>query len=168
MEDIDPRLRDVFFDVQRGLPRQGPGSDDSTIRALELCVELPEARRCSTSAAARVSRRSPWRGPAPAGCSLWIPAEEYLDELRREMRRAGFDQRVDVERADMTKLGLPRGSFDLVWCEGAAYIMGVPAALQAWRPLLRAGGYLAFSELVWLEEDPDPAVADFFHRSTPR
>jgi len=27
---------DVFFDVQRGLPRQGIGSDEQTLRALAL------------------------------------------------------------------------------------------------------------------------------------
>ena len=42
MDDINPRLMEVFFEVQRGLPRQGPGSNGSTIKALELCSELPD------------------------------------------------------------------------------------------------------------------------------
>ena len=62
----------------------------------------------------------------------------------------------------MTTLGLPNASFDLIWCGGAAYIMGVPEALRAWRPPLRDQGYIAFTELVWLEDHPSAEVADFF------
>ena len=40
--DLKPKLLEVFFEVQRGLPRQGPGSNESTIKALELCRELPD------------------------------------------------------------------------------------------------------------------------------
>ena len=58
----------------------------------------------------------------------------------------------------MTALAFPPASFDLLWCEGAAYIMGVGAALRAWRPLLRPGGRAALSEAVWLRPDPpEPA-----------
>jgi len=42
MDDIDPRLLEVFFDVQRGLPRQGVGDSESTRKALALCSQLPD------------------------------------------------------------------------------------------------------------------------------
>ncbi|MFU8816408.1 MAG: hypothetical protein ACNA7W_13745 [Pseudomonadales bacterium] len=45
---------------------------------------------------------------------------------------------------------------DLVWCEGAAYLIGVGRALAGWREVLRPGGRLAFTEAVWLR-DPAPA-----------
>jgi len=38
----DPRLFEVFLDIQRGLTRQGPGCEESTIEALSLCRGLPE------------------------------------------------------------------------------------------------------------------------------
>ena len=38
----ESRLFDIFLDVQRGLPRQGPGSDQSTLKALSYCDELSE------------------------------------------------------------------------------------------------------------------------------
>ena len=40
--NADPRLFEVFLDVQRGLPRQGPGCDESTLRAISLCSGRPE------------------------------------------------------------------------------------------------------------------------------
>ena len=52
----------------------------------------------------------------------------------------------------------PPASFDLIWCEGAAYIMGVERAVKAWRPLLKPGGRLALSDAAWLHSDPPEAV----------
>ena len=40
MTDND-RLMQIMLDVHSGLPRQGPGDDESTLRALSFCTELP-------------------------------------------------------------------------------------------------------------------------------
>ena len=45
----------------------------------------------------------------------------------------------------MAKPDLPPDSFDLIWSEGAFYNIGIACALDVCRPLLRAGGYLAFT-----------------------
>src|SRR5690606_14785021 len=47
---------------------------------------------------------------------------------------------------------------NLVWCEGAIYFMGVAEALRAWRPLLAAGGTVAFTEPLWLTDAPPEEV----------
>ena len=62
----------------------------------------------------------------------------------------------------MAALPFAPGSFDLLWCEGAAYIIGVPQALAAWRRLLAPGGRLAFSEAVWLTGDAAPRARALF------
>ena len=62
----------------------------------------------------------------------------------------------------MNALPFSPQSFDLIWSEGAAYIMGFKKALVAWKPFLKSGGCLAVSELVWLRPDPPPEVAAFF------
>lgn len=93
--------------------------------------------------------------------------DEYLDELRQRVEHASLADRVKVKNTDMMELDFPDATFDLVWCEGAAYIMGIPQALRAWRPFLRDHGYLAFSELVWLTEYPVAEVAEFFANEYP-
>lgn len=168
MEGIDPRLFEVFLEVQRGLPRQGPGNTESTKRALSFCTELP-----GTPAVLDIGC-----GPGMQTLALLevlsghITAvdkyDEYLDELRQRLLQAGLDKRIEVQSGDMTALGFPDASFDLIWSEGAAYIMGIAAALKAWRPLLRKHGYLAFTELVWLDEQHSPEVARYFAAAYPK
>ena len=167
MKDINPRLVEVLFETQRGLPRQGPGSNDCTIKALELCSELPE-NPAVLDIGCGPGMQTMALAEACSGHLIAVDtSDEYLDQLRERVREAGLGDRIEVKNADMVELGLPEESVDLIWCEGAAYIMGVSAALQAWRTLLRKMGYLGFTELVWLEETPPATVANFFCNEYP-
>jgi hypothetical protein len=52
----------------------------------------------------------------------------------------------------MFNLKYEKESFDLIWCEGAIFVIGFEKGLIQWRPLLSKGGYLVVSELSWLRE----------------
>ena len=93
--------------------------------------------------------------------------EEYLQGLRSRAAEADVHAGITAMRVDMADLPFDDGSFDLIWSEGAAYVMGVAAALTAWCRFLRPGGYLALSELVWARPDPPAEVHDFFHTAYP-
>jgi SAM-dependent methyltransferase len=129
---------------------------------LGLCTELPAAPDvldvgCGPGAQTVVLARA--TGGRVTAVDLH---EEFLDELRDRASAADVRERVTIRHGDMRELPDGRRSFDLIWCEGAAYIMGVPEALTAWRRLLRPGGYVAYSELVWTEPDPPAEVVEFY------
>jgi SAM-dependent methyltransferase len=160
------RLWEVFLDVQRGLPRQGPGCEEATLAALDLCSGLGGDPRAldvgcgpgmQTIALARRATR----------VVAVDTSTEYLAQLRERSRRQGLERRVDLVVADMADLPFAAGSFDLVWAEGSAYVMGVDRALETWRRLLRNGGYLAFTELVWLAAARPQPVERFFAEEYP-
>ena len=167
MDDINPRLLEVFFDVQRGLPRQGPGDNGSTNQALALCLGLPDKPSVLDIGCGPGMQTMALAEATSGRITAVDNFDEYLDELREKLQKATLSDRVEVKNADMTALGLLKATFDLIWCEGAAYIMGIPAALKAWRPLLRDQGYLAFTELVWLNENPASEVTEFFGNEYP-
>ncbi|MAE62642.1 MAG: SAM-dependent methyltransferase [Phycisphaeraceae bacterium] len=163
--DADPM--EIFLDIQRGLPRQGPGSDESTARALSLCRELPADPAvldigCGPGMQTMVLARA--LGGHITAVDLH---QEYLDQLAARVRTAGVADRIEIRNGDMHDLPFPPQAFDLVWSEGAAYIMGVREALAAWKPLLRAGGYIALTELVWLRDAPPRGVTEFFAEAYP-
>lgn len=159
------RLWDIFLDVQRGLPRQGPGCGDSTRKALSLCTGLPDKPKvldigCGPGMQTMILAQE-LDGQELYGHITAVDIhEEYLDQLKARVAAAGTTDRVDVLARDMNELALPAHHFDLIWAEGSAYNMGFAQALEAWRPLLKPGGYLAATELVWLApERPAEAVA---------
>ena len=165
--EANPRRLAVLFEVQRGLPRQGPGSTNATMRAFGLCSELPN-NPTVLDIGCGPGMQTMALAEACSGRIIAVDTcDEYLEELRQRVRQANVADRVEVRNADMAALGFPKQSVDLIWCEGAAYIMGISAALERWRPLLRQRGYLAFSELVWLEENPRATVAEFWRNEYP-
>ena len=67
----------------------------------------------------------------------------------------------------MLELPYPDQSFDLLWAEGTAYIMGVENALREWKRLLPTGGYLFFSDAVLTTDQPSPECVEFWKTGYP-
>lgn len=88
--------------------------------------------------------------------------EPFLDNLRDKVTASGLNETVTAVKGSMTELPFEGEVFDLIWSEGAIYIMGVNEALMAWKPFIKKGGYLVFSEISWLHNKPDAEVATFW------
>ena len=143
----------IFWEIFSGLPQQGPGSNPATREALSAVEPLPAGVRildvgCGTGRQTLALARGT-QGHVTA-VDIHGP---FLEELCRQADAAGFGARITTRQASMTELDFPDESFDLIWSEGAAYIMGFREALMAWRRLLRPGGFLAVTEVSWLVED---------------
>jgi ubiquinone/menaquinone biosynthesis C-methylase UbiE len=165
--DEESRLFEVFLDVQGGLPRQGPGCDVSTLRALSLCSPLP-AEPSVLDIGCGPGMQTMALAKALRGSIIAVDChQEYLDQLTRRAAEAGAASPIRAVQGDMRQLPLAPGSFDLIWSEGAAYIMGFREALAAWKHLLKPAGALAVSELVWLRPDPPDEVRRFFESEYP-
>lgn len=163
----DARLMEIFMDVQRGLPRQGPGSDDTTRRALSLCVDLPPQPNvldvgCGPGKQSLVLADA-LRSPVTAVDMH----QEYLDQLDRDANARGLRDFIAPMHGDMTQMPFADEAFDLIWSEGAAYIMGVENALREWKRFLKDGGYIVFSELAWFTDDPPHEARQFFEQEYP-
>ncbi|MFH1915383.1 MAG: MerR family transcriptional regulator [Pseudomonadota bacterium] len=145
----------LFFAIHEGLEREGPGSRAMTRRALALCAGLPEnpaVLDIGCGSGAGTLDLAELSGGSVVAVDMHQP---FLDRLAERAAARGLSHRVTPAQGDMAALGFEPGSFDLVWSEGAAYIMGVDNALARWRPLLRPDGFLVISDAVWLA-DPVP------------
>lgn len=94
----------------------------------------------------------------------------FLEALRNAAAEQGLAPLVDARLGDFTSLasiGEPPGSVDLLWSEGAIYVLGFQAGLERWRRLLRPGGFAAVSEATWLTVSPEPEPAAFWREAYP-
>jgi ubiquinone/menaquinone biosynthesis C-methylase UbiE len=149
-----------------GTPRQGPGTDEATRRALGM-VRVPTGPHildvgCGSGAQTLVLLEVP--GARVTAIDLFAI---FLGTLAGKARDRGMEDRLAVVRADMTALPCADGRFDLIWSEGAIYIMGFEAGLRAWRRLLRPGGFLVVSELTYFRPEPPDALRAFWSQSYP-
>jgi serine/threonine-protein kinase HipA len=164
---MDLPLPPEFFAVHRDLPREGPGTDDCTLEALRRLPPLPPAPRvldlgCGPGAQTLVLART--LGTRIVAVDAHQP---FLDQLTHAAAAAGLGHLVETRCADFGALDEPAGSVDLIWSEGAIFCLGFGAGIRAWRPLLRVGGLMALTEMVWLVDDPPAAARDYFATEYP-
>ncbi|AZM56838.1 hypothetical protein DMA15_33180 [Streptomyces sp. WAC 01529] len=164
MTDNSSSVADAFFALHHGLPRQGPGSDDTTRRLLSLAGGLPERPRvldlgCGPGRAALLLAAE--TGAEVTAVDLHEP---FLDELRASADARGLAGSITTVKADMAELPCPDGSFDLVWAESSAYSIGFDTALRTWRRLLAPGGALVVTECEWTTAEPSAAARAFWEQ----
>lgn len=163
----DPHTFQLFLEVYGTLPRAGPGADEHTARALSL-VPGPAPRTvldlgCGPGAQTLCLARA-----LPEARILALDVlPDMVEEANRRFAGAGLGDRVQARVGDMAQPPVAPGSQDLIWCEGAVYFMGVTEALRAWRPLLGAGGTVAFTEPVWLTDAPPEEVRSWWRSEYP-
>ena len=149
----------VFWALHADLPREGVGSDATTRTLLDLAAPLPSSPR-ALDVGCGPGRASLVLAGAGARVTAVDLHEPFLHRTRAAAARAGL--RVAVERASMTALPHPDGTFDLLWCEGVAYLMGVDRALRDWRRLLRPDGALVLTDAVWTTAAPSGEARRFW------
>ena len=160
MDFSDPAQRAAFFAVHNDMPREGPGDRASVVEALRLAGPLPARPNVLDLACGPGGQTLDLAELLPdARITALDGYRPFLEQLEVRAQAAGVLDRISIEHGDMGRLPYPPQSFDLIWCEGAAYIVGFASALAAWKPLLKPGGVLALTEPVWLTDDPPDAVA---------
>jgi serine/threonine-protein kinase HipA len=156
-----------FFTVHRDLPREGPGTDASTLEALRRLPPLPAAPRvldlgCGPGAQTLVLAR------ALGTRILAVDGHQpFLDQLTSRAAAAGLGHLIEARCADFGALDEPAGSVDLIWSEGAIFCLGFAAGIEAWRPLLRAGGLMVLTEMAWLVPEPAPEIREYMAAEYP-
>lgn len=154
------RCREAFFRIHSGLSREGPGDSASLERALAIAGAAPDARVLDIACGPGeqtidLARRLP---------RARVVAVDLHEPFLRDLggRAADLGDRLHPCRADMARLPFAEAAFDLLWCEGAAYMVGVSTALTSWKRLLRPGGILAFTEPVWRVDQPSGEATTLF------
>ncbi len=158
--------RDLFFEVHSGLPREAPGDEASTIRAWQMLTDLPSVPEVLDIACGPGGQTVALATHSRAFITAIDTHQPFLDELARRSAAAGVAGRITAINMSMREIDL-RKTFDVVWSEGAIYMLGFETGLRAWRRLLKPRGYFAVTELSWTRPDPPQEVLDYWREQYP-
>lgn len=170
MTQLPPFFYELFH---YSIPRQGPGDDASTHRALDLLVpHLPGRADGQPVKIIDLGCGSGQQTLALArrmDCSILAVDnhQPFLDELMRRAGRAGVAEKISTVCRDMASLSSADGPFDLAWAEGSLFVMGFAAGLKLCHDLVRPGGCVAATELCWFCPDPPKPCRDFLEGEYP-
>ena len=164
---VSVRKNAIFSEVFENLPRQGPGNRASTARAVGLCLELkpsPAILDLGCGVGAQTLHLAELTSGSIVAIDSHAPS---IERLRVAVAARGLSQRVRAVVGDMAHPAQPPGSLDLIWSEGALYCIGLKNALEVCHPLLRPGGYLAFTDAIWRKDNPPAEVKAAFDGDYP-
>lgn len=147
----------AFFTLHRDLPREGPGTPEDVLWALD-CLNLSGQLNVLDAACGPGADLATLAHALPEAQITGIEKVAHFVDAARA-RVANQAPRVTVRQGDM---GDPGGPFDLIWCAGALYFLGVSEGLRGWRDALAPGGAVVFSEPVLLDTPPDVKTAAFW------
>jgi len=144
------KLQDVFYEIHSDNLREGPGDDDSTKKALSFIKNLPEIPLILDIGC----------GPGMQTLVLAIETrgiitaidtyDPYLKDLNKKTKKEDLANMIKVINMSMFDMDFHEESFDLIWSEGAIYIIGFKSGLQNWRKYLKYNGYCVVTEISWL------------------
>ncbi len=158
---------EFFFEIHKDLPREGPGDNASTRKALEMMTSLPHQPEildvgCGPGVQTRELARI--TGGRVTAVDTHQP---FLDRLQTQVDAEYQEDQIICMNMSMDDLDFPNRSFDVIWSEGAIYIMGFGKGLADWKRLLKPGGCIAVTEATWLKPDPPKEIADFWNGAYP-
>jgi len=158
---------EYFYELFLSLPRGGPGDNKSTRKAFSFLKNIPSeplildigcGHGMQTIELARI-------------CKGKIIAldnyKPFLDILTQNAIQEGFDDRIILKNQSMLDMDFKNDAFDIIWCEGAIFVMGLKNGLNKCYQLLKNKGFFVVSEAVlFLPNLPKP-LKDYWDEQYP-
>jgi SAM-dependent methyltransferase len=157
-------LDEFFYQVFEYLPRQGPGCPGATRKVFSYLPPLPRNAAvldvgCGSGTQTRDLAR------LTTGTIMAVDNHPpFLDTVSKKSKEDGTMARIKTIYASMDALPFDPGQFDLIWSEGAVFIMGFKEGLAAWKPLLKKGGFMVVSDAAWFEPNPPQELVQWWEK----
>jgi len=158
---------DIFFEIHKDLPREGPGNNEATKKAFSFLKELPPNPRILDIGCGPGMQTIQLTKMADCKIIALDTHQPFLDELNRRAKSEGVQDRIEIVNNSMFSMDFEDDFFDVIWSEGAIYIFGFEKGLKEWRRFLKRRGYFVVSEVSWLKQNPPEEIKGFWEKYYP-
>ncbi len=157
-------LPDFFYTVFESLPRQGPGCTGATKKAFSLLPPLPPDAKVLDIGCGSGTQTRDLAALTGGTITAVDNHQPFLDTLMKRAEDAGMKARIKTVCASMDALPFGKGQFDLIWSEGAIFIIGFENGLITWKPFLKKGGFMVVSDAAWFEQNPPQELMQWWEK----
>ena len=160
---------ELLIDFHKDAERQGPGSDEDTLRALSF-IDLNKKSHI------KVADIGCGSGAQTISLAQNLNAEitavdlfpEFLDKLNINSENLGLQDKIISLEKSMDDLTFNKEEFDIIWSEGAIYIIGFEDGIKKWKDCLKIGGYIALSEITWTTNSRPAEIEEHWNNEYPQ
>lgn len=157
----------LFWELHSDLSQEGPGDNKSTIQALRLIKNLPDNPNILDVGCGPGRQTMVLANETDGFITAIDTHQPFLDEVEKRATSENVKDRVIINNQSMTELNFEKSNFDLIWSEGAIYIIGFEKGLTYFKQFLKPDGYLAVTELAWLIDKLPEEVNNFWATEYP-
>lgn len=154
MGNMEKEMINLLTDLHINNNRQGPGSDEAFVRALELSdidrdasLQIADVG-CGTGVVSMLLTQA-----TAANITAVDLLPEFIQKLEECAKEKGVADHIKTLVADMEELPFQEGQFDVIWSEGAIYNIGFSRGIESWKKYIKIGGILVVTEITWLVPD---------------
>ncbi len=164
IHDFDPNMISDYF---ARLDRQGPGSRESTVKALGFIDNLSNTSEiadiaCGTGGQTIVIAQN--TEGIITGLDI---SPKFINKFNENMKNHGLEDRVKGIVGSMDNVPFSEKKFDLIWSEGAIAHIGFEKGLSYWKRFLKEDGYVAVTFESWFTEDRPGEIEKFWVDAVP-
>jgi ubiquinone/menaquinone biosynthesis C-methylase UbiE len=164
IRNIDFQLIGEYY---AAMERQGPGSPETTLKALSFIDKLPADAHIADLGSGTGSQTMVLAQHTAGQITALDLFPVFIDQLKARASELKLQDRINGVVGSMDQLPFTQESLDLIWSEGAIYNIGYERGLKEWRPYLKSGGYLAVSEVCWFTEERPEEIEKFWQADYP-
>ena len=150
------------------IKRQGPGSIETTIKALSFIENISENTKILDIGCGTGSQTIDLAENTLATITAIDLFPKFIDILDKNIEKQNLRDRVITMVASMDNLPFSEEQFDVIWSEGANYNIGFENGLNQWRKFLKTGGFIAVTEATWFTEERPKEINDFWNDAYPQ
>jgi len=158
---------EYIYELCEALPRSGPGDNKSTRRAYNSIPDVIENPFILDIGCGQGMQTQELAKISDGNIIALDNHQGFLDMLMTQAKKRGFKDRIFPKNISMFEMSFEERIFDIIWSEGALYLMGFQNGLKRCQQLLKDKGYLAITELVYTIPDPPNVVVEYFKSEYP-
>lgn len=160
---------ELLIDFHKDAERQGPGSNEDTLRALSL-IDLDKGSQL------KIADIGCGSGAQTISLAQYLNAEitavdlfpDFLEKLNINSKKLGLQDKIITLEKSMDDLPFTKEEFDIIWSEGAIYIIGFEDGVKKWKEYLKIGGYIALSEITWTTNSRPAEIEEHWKKEYPQ
>src|SRR5512137_2986091 len=157
-------LPEFFYMVFESLPRQGPGCTDATREAFSHLPTLPADAKILDIGCGSGTQTRDLAALTGGTITAVDNHQPFLDSIAGWAEKQGIQDRIKTVCTSMDALPFEKGRFDLIWSEGAVFIIGFENGLKTWKPFLKKGGFMVVSDADWLEPNTQQELMQWWEK----